>query len=241
LAAAGLPWGVIVIGVIAVLALAWYVLFFTVALRETHHVYEFEPLTPQNAVEVTPYRAAMCEQAQLSGYAPAGELRHVKHKLAVTLLLSPDRRTIARVAGGTILGMQVKRTNLISRLTNGKVLSTTDEISLPDLTDLWSKDLVLHGNFQELRASHERWLAEAGASGERIRTFAQDPAAELQSIDVEDAARQEAFGYARFIDTEGRVFRLTVKGAWRQMTRGMSRSSAQAKAQQDRLRLPRPG
>ena len=233
-----MSWPLIVICVVAGLVVAWFALLFFAALLEKRHLYELRPIGEGGAIQPMPYVKAMTCAAAAAGFAHAGDYRHVKYALLVSLWRSADGRTVAQISGGTVVGMSTKRTALLSRLASGKLLMTTDEISLPDLTGLYAKQLVLNGSFPELLAAHGQWLAQAG---DEVIPHSRPPADELLAMETEDVSRQEAFGYSRFVDRTAGTYRHTVRGALRHCFSGFFRSSSDALRQRERFDLPRPG
>ena len=234
-----MSWVLIGLAVVAGLVVLWFTAMIVVALVETTHVCELAPAAGAGAPPPPPYVAAMSAQAAAAGYAPAAYLRHIKHAIVVALHVSPDRRTLAAIAGGTLLRIPVKRTVLLSRLTNEKILKTTDEMGLSDLTGLYARQLVVNASFAELRDAHDRWLAEAG---DLVASYGDaDPVAAYLAMDAEDAERQVAFGYSRYLDAGRTRFRHTLKGALTIAFRGFGQGMAEASKQRDRMDLPRPG
>lgn len=225
----------IAIGLFAMLLVA----IFVVSMIETQYLREFVPMTVENEVAATPYLSAMAARASLHGYVHGGEMRHVKHPLRASTWSSPDRRTIAAVYGGHVAKMQSKKTKLFSRMTGGAIMVTTDEVDLPDRTGLQTRQLVMNGNFDELRTAHENWLAAAEALG-GVTVFENSPPAELEAIDVETAQRMEEFGLVR-IDHDAGTYRHTLKGAVVNTFSGFFAGIAESSKQAHRQNLPRPG
>ena len=157
--------------------------------------------------------------AQL-GYTHAGEFKETRYPVRVSLWLSADRTTIAQIACGSTLKIPVKKTRLITRLANGRVLVTTDSPGLVDFTGMYSRQVVMKGDFDALHARHTHWLAAAAQQG-LLQPFEKHPFEESQTIEAERVARLEAFGYGRFIDRNQGTYRYTLKGAVMNSTAGL--------------------
>lgn len=231
-------WGAIAIACVAGAVFLFLCLIFIVSLVEKRRIDEFEPMTDSNFVEASAYLADASFKTAALGFTHVGELRHKIYRLRASIWISPDRRTIARTVGGTMIKIPVKRAMFISRLNNGRILSTTDEIGLSDPTEFYWRKLVLNAHPDELWKSHQEILASAG---DLVETIDSELAELLQWIEYEDVRRRVAFGYARMLDPATYTYRCTVKGAFWNATIGNFRAARTSGVQQSRVSLPRPG
>jgi hypothetical protein len=227
----------IIIGIVVGLILLWIAIIFVTSLVETQHVYDLVPLptgpqaapaaaippgvpVPLNYGQPQDYLTIAAARAAQFGYTHAGEYREISSPVRVSLWLSPDRTTIAQIAFGTTLKLPVKRTRLLSRLGNGRVLVTTDAPGLVDFTAMLARQVIMDGDFDALHARHTAWIAAAAGEG-LLLAFGQHPFEESKAIEVERAMRLEAFGYARFVDRNRGTYHFTLKGALMNCTVGI--------------------
>src|SRR4051812_1128014 len=195
---------------------AFCLLLFVVALVEKIPVRQFEeePIPPDEAPDLTPYMYAMNDAAAQRGFTYTGTYQHAKYaSLFVSYWLSPDGRTMARIASGKIAKMNSKSTALVSELANGRWIITRDELTT-ELSSLIDMHVQVNADFDELWALHWSRVQPYLAG---VRTLAGPKS--LRDIDQEwERRRAEALvarGIARWTDMSKSVFRYTLAGATR--------------------------
>jgi hypothetical protein len=224
-------------GITLGLILLFLATLFVVSLVETINVFDIAPLptspaygaltaspsggpVPLSYEQPQDYLTTRSARAAQLGYVHAGEFGDIKHPVRVSLWISADGTTIAQIGQGSTLKLPVKKTRLLSRLANGRVLETTDAPGIADYTKMFSRKAVMDGDFDALHARHTAWLASAATEG-LVQPFEKEAFSALQAIEVERAMRLEAFGYIRFVDRVKGTYRYTLKGAIMNSTGGM--------------------
>ena len=216
--------------------------FFLVAFFEKQHVCDLIP-SSGSGIPNAPYFNAMNDDAAKLGFTPAGvfvqDRKSKLYQACVAFWISPDGYTLLRVGGGKTAGVEIKRTVLATFIEPEKIIETTDEAGTADLSGLTDRKLFLNGHLDELVRIHNDRLQRTG--GVR-RTFPSDQAlTAYATMQAMRANRLVAFGFARFVNRERTLFRYTLKGAWLLATKGMYRQLEEADAQEDRVKLKRPG
>lgn len=226
------------------LLLAFFVvLFVSTAWLERQRIRDFVPAPPGEAPAGSPYFMAMNEAAGRLGFNFAGlfvQNRTSRVYLArLTLWVSADGQTLLRIVGGKTAGMQVRRTTLTSFVEPCRLLETTDEFGMADLSGFTDRKLVLNAHLDELLARHQQRLA--GCPGQKRVFSTADALGALEAMQAMKAAQMEKLGLGKFINPDRTVWRHTLKGAIRSFFKSFQPQLAEGEKQSERIALKRPG
>lgn len=218
-------------------------LFILTVLLEKQLIHEYVPRTPEPTDANSPYFIAMNQAAQQLGFAPAGLFAQERgskiYQARLALWLSPDRQTILRVAGGTTIGVKIRRSILTTLIEPDRIIETSDEYGGPEMSGLSDRVVVMNAHLEELHTRHmERVAAVPGTR----RTFSAEAAmAACEEMQAMKAAQMEKLGLGKFLNPQRTIWRHTLKGALLSYFKGFRSQLAQAKAQAHRAQLKRPG
>jgi len=226
---------------------AFFILVFgsllVVGLLEKQRVRDFAPVPPETLPPASPYFKAMNDAAPHLGYERGevvGQARDSRaYRCCLAFWLSPEQKSFLCIAGGKLAMVDHKRTLILSKLDNGRVLVTTDECGMEDFSGTRDLELLLNANLSELHALHQQRLSSASVSPS---TFA--PTNLLGQYEALNEIRVRALvdrGLARFVDAQCNVYRFTFKGAFLNATVGYFRGLKRGQAQKERIKLKRPG
>lgn len=218
-------------------------LFVSTAFLEKQHIQDFVPATSARVVTDSPYFKAMNETAKRLDFTSAGDFVQNRsspvYQACVSLWVSQDSQTLLRIAGGKTAGIPIRRSSLISFLEQGRIIETSDEFGMADLSDLTDRKVILNGGLNELVAGHQQRLVEQ--IGPK-RTFSEAQAMiACEAMQAMKAARMERLGLSKFVNAERTVWRYTLKGAWISYSKGLRKQLAEGKMQMERVKLKRPG
>jgi len=229
----------VVLGVLALSAVAITV----AALWEKQRVRPFAPAESGGVLaEPTPYLLAQERSAEASGLTRCGSFGDTRgglYRLRVSLWVDDDARTLAVIGGGTIARTPFRRTMLLSRLDDGRVLYTVDEFEGKDLSGLYDAKVLMNADLVELWSAHQQRLAGSGTAARRL-----DPRNALAELDAVESERLRLLldrGLARWVDISRGTWRFSVKGAFLMGTLGFLGQLALGFEQQERTKLKRPG
>jgi hypothetical protein len=153
------------------------------------------------------------EDAEKIGYEYGGLCHDGKGKLyrvRYDFWIDPDDLTIAVVGSGTIAKIPVNGVWLWSRLADGRILCTTNEIGEQDISGAVEQQTWPGFRLKALDEKHERRLTDD------VEPFPSDtPMAGYFDILRRKADTLVAKGYARYLDDEQTVWRYTLPGAVR--------------------------
>jgi hypothetical protein len=232
------------IGLVIPLVIAGFaVLFISIALLEKQPIREFAPAPPGSASDGSPYFNVMNEAAARLGFQEAGVYTQHRgnrvYKARVAMWVSPDQETLLRVGGGTTAGIPIRRTILTSFFEPGRILETSDDFSMVDLSGSTDREVVLNADLDELVARHQARLASC--PGPRRPFSAKQALPACEAMQAMKAVRMESLGLGRFLNPERTVWRHTLKGAVLSYQKGFLHQLRQGQAQKDRVSKKRPG
>lgn len=232
---------------IYILIAAFFLLVFgsllVVGLLEKQRVCDFAAVPPETLPPASPYFQAMNDAARQLGYQPGeivGQARNSRtYRCCLAFWLSPDLKSFLCIAGGKLAMVDHKRTQLISKLENGRILVTTDECGMEDFSGTRDLELLLNANLPELHALHQQRLAAAGSPATAFASINL-----LGQYEALNELRVKALidrGFARFADAQCNAYRFTLKGAFLNATVGYLRGLKRGQAQKERIKIKRPG
>jgi hypothetical protein len=222
---------------------AFILLFVSTAWLERQRIHEFVPAPTEEAAGGSPYFVAMNEAAERLGFNFAGVFVQARgsrvYQARLALWISADGQTLLRIGGGKTAGMQIRRTTLTSLVEPCRIVETTDECGMADLTGLTDRQLVLNAHLDELLARHQARLAQCP---DLKRAFAVSEAlTSFETMQAMKAAQMERLGLGRFLNRERTVWRHTLKGAIMCCSKGLHSPMAEGRLQSERITLKRPG
>jgi len=225
---------------IAVPALFGVVSTFFACLFETQQVHRFRQ--PARASEVPPssYAEKVNADAAAHGWQAEGPYVYCRgiYRCQATFYYSDDRRILAVVGGGTILGMSLKNTSFYARF-GDFVGMTSDETGEYDLSGFMRLKLLPNAAWSELEQAHR---AAVERRLDKVQPFSEESAmAAYEALHEERADRMVRRRLARHCGGPEKRWRYTLLGAVLQCTWGFGKQLHQALQKQDEFDRPRPG
>lgn len=226
----------ILLGVVILLCV-FYVLGSTL---EKIRIPTFVELPAAEKPILTPYMEAMNRGAAEAGFDRHETARHAKgggYQIYACFWQSPQRDIIVAVCRGKMMPLGLSRTQLISKLTDGSYLITSDDPLLAP-TSLERFKLLIKADFAELLELHRSRLSEQQSEPQ---AFLDDsPLAVFSEKEKRTADWLEAHGHIRCIEPSGTTWRFTFKGALRMFRRAHSLEMHCTPDQKARWRYPAP-
>jgi hypothetical protein len=214
-----------------------------VGCLEKHCVRDFAESSPEALPPPSPYFQAMNLAARDLGYQPGGVAQQNRdsstYRCCIALWLSPDQKSLLCIGGGKLARMDYKRTWILSKLSDDRILQTMDLFASEDLSGTREIEALMNAHLPELHAFHQQRLIASGVDALTFR-----PAQLLAQWNELDQKRVVALierGLARFTSVDSNTYRYTFKGAWINATTGFLRSMKRATAQKERASMKRPG
>jgi len=188
-------------------------------MREKRLVWPYaDPEESHSVVDPDGYGARTVRVAIESGFTFLGWAADAKggtYKLAYSMLVSADRRTIGTVGIGTMLGIRLKGTTLRTYAEDGaRACLTMDNgaCSEPDALNLWNIRVCPNAVFPMLVGAHEAEVSEK--LGRSVLSF--PPGEELDAfaaLMLDRCDRLAAAGLIRYTDSERTRWHYTFRGA----------------------------
>jgi hypothetical protein len=237
----GIPGWVLVVGGAVGLWLVWRVILVVITRLERVNVLgAHEPLPP--GVEVHPFLRAVSTELEKAGFLSSSAFYSVSRAGTPTALqagvwCSADGQTLALGEAGRLYGLDGRRLTLRTKLQDGTVVESADQMQRPDLTGILDVDFLLNASVSELLQFHHGRVQQRSAV---LGSF--DPSRLLdlhEALELERARRLEEAGLAT-LDSGQCAFRFTWAGALA-LTRAYKKQKARMWAQGDRINRPRPG
>jgi hypothetical protein len=195
-------------------------------------------------LEITEYALAVNHELEDRNFRHLGRFFNGQgkiYKLSYDFWLAPDRMVLVLVGGGTLAGIPLQATWLMTRLQDGRCLMTLDEPKGQDSdpTGLTEQKILANADFVELMAAHRERIAEADSVA--IPYSEADPLADHRAFRRSRAALQVEQGTAKFLDPEENWWKYTAKGALFAAMRTSIKEWKRAVGQRDRQAIRRPG
>ncbi|MBA4149770.1 MAG: hypothetical protein H0X66_16780 [Verrucomicrobia bacterium] len=215
----------------------------SVAFVEKQHIRDLVPLTPDRSIQWSPYFKAMNEAAERLGFVHAGifvqDRKSRMYQAHMAIWISPEGHSLLRISGGTTAGIEIKRTWLTSFVEPNRIIETTDESGMADLSGYTDRKWLLNAGLDEMVACHIDRLAKYP---EAKRHFPVNQAlAACEAMRAMTVAQMQKLGLASFINAERTIWKHTLKGAWLNYAKGFRGQLKEGKAQMKRMDLKRPG
>jgi len=229
---------------ILLVLLGLFILFFvSVAFLEKQRIQDFVRASPGQEPTKSAYFDAMNAAARDLGFVPAGLFFQNRssrvYQACIALWVSPTGETLLRIAGGKTAGVPIKRTTLISLVEPNRILETSDNFGMSDLSGLTERKLVLNGDVIELWDRHREGLI-ANTGPKRIFPAAEALAA-CEAMAAMKARQMQKMGLGKCLNDDRTIWRHTLKGAWQTYFVGFRSQLAAGMAQKDRIERKRPG
>ena len=161
--------------------------------------------------DLTPDAARSSAEAKALGYQFGGMCHDGKgklYKVRYDFWLAPDHSTLAVIGGGKVAGIAVNGIWLYSRLSDGRILDTTNEIGEQDISGAEEQQTWAKFGFRALVEKHTLRLTSP------VEPFSPDaPLVGFFDIRRRKADALIARGYAHYLDEDRTVWRYTLKGA----------------------------
>jgi hypothetical protein len=226
------------------LVCAWFMFMLVTALWERQYLSgDVEPVTEPFPYPPSPYWRVTGGDARRLGFLHRGDFATKKTTTTVkglhSLWMSPDGQMLLAIVSGSILGASLKKAVLRSRLSDGRILETSDNPTLEDMSGVITRAILLNAGLSELKQFHEKRLANSGTT---VLPFPDGAGlSEYEKMDLERGSRLVEMRKARWADEQGASIRLTFQGAWDAVITGFFKQIRGLKPQQERINIPRAG
>lgn len=232
--------GAVILGLIVF----WHLFMFVTMLCEKQYMSgDIEPVHPPYPYKTSTYWLATREHAGMAGLISVGDYATKRNTSIVkglaSIFISPDRTIIVTIVTASFVGIPFRKTVLRSRLTDGRVLESSDNPLPSDPTDFVHPGLLLNAGIAELLDFHrQRIFQSAAAALPFART---DICAEWEQIDLDRGARLVEMGLARWTDPQRTTMRATWRGAFKFVFYKDPRQKRQLREQRERFAIKRAG
>ncbi|TAL00410.1 MAG: hypothetical protein EPO07_09705 [Verrucomicrobia bacterium] len=225
-------------------AVVIFLLFFIgICLWEKQHlVGDVEPAAEPFPFKPSDYWLRTRENALRLGLHHAGDFATRKETSLVkglqTLFLSEDARVLVSVVSGSTAGAKLKKTVLRTRLANGKILETTDNPGVSDVTGVIDRQVLLNAGVEELLRTHQERILKANCP---VLAFNSTNAlAEHEKIDLERGQRLMLLKLAYWVNRDETILRLNLRGAFAYV-KNLFTTMSKLQDQQHRRHIKRVG
>jgi len=232
----------VMLGVIGVVG-SFLLFFFIVCLCERQRLTgDVEPASEPFPYPPAPYWTATRDDAMKYGLQHAGDFATRKKSSVVkgllSLFVSRDRQVLAAIVCGSFAAAKTRKTILRSRLATGRILESSDEGGIEDLSGVVERAVLINAGISELMAFHLQRLQTSGSTA--LAFDAQAPLQEYERIDMERGARWVLLGLARWVGPERAAIRMTPRGAFATMKKLINQTQ-KMKNQHQRIHIRRAG
>lgn len=190
---------------------------------------------------VHPYLTAVAASLGEAGFEGTGSLYAVARSgkasgVQAGIWRSSDGRIMAHAEAGSLMGMDIRRLTLRSRLEGGHVIDSSDQMQMPDISGSWEPDFLYNADVAELITFHKTRLEGRGAA---LPLDQEKLLEEHEELELSRARRLEQLGLAQ-IHPGGNTWGYTWRGAIK-LQSAWKPQKAKMWAQADRLGRLRPG
>jgi hypothetical protein len=223
---------------IAGLVVAFLLIVFVIAISERLYLKDqMAPAAQPFPCRPQPYWLETREEARRAGLRPGGDFVAKKGliKGLQSLWLTPDGVVLVAIeaAGG------VRKTVLRTRLADGRIMESSDNPGLSDVSGTIDRAVLINAGLSELMDFHRQRIATAGSppspfTGESLL-------AENEQVETERGRRMVELGLARWADPQQSSIRMTLRGAMQHIGTDYFKQMAELKKQSNRSHLRRAG
>jgi hypothetical protein len=239
-----LQYGVLgLVGLGVVLVIVFLVVMVIVCLVERQYLIgDVEPASEPFPYPPSSYWKVTREYARLTGFQHAGDFATRKNTSLVkglqSLFLNHDRTVILAVFSGASAVGKLKKTVLRTQFANGRILESSDQSGLEDLSGLIQREVLLNAGVEELLDFHERRVRATGTPPVPFKPGAGQQ--EYDQMDLDRGARWVLMGLAYWVNPEKTIIRMTVRGTWAHL-KSMVRQMRKLGSQSERTEIRRAG
>lgn len=228
----------------ALLVAGVFVLFMVTAMCERQVLSgDVEPASEPYPYSPSPYWHATRNEAVRLGLRHAGEFATKKHTTLVkglqSMWVTQDDLVIAAIISGCFAGAKSKKTVLRSRLSNGRLIESSDEPGLDDISQTVDRGVLLNAGLEELLGFHVKRIVDSGSLP--LQFNRNSILAEFERVDLEKGKRMVELGQARWADPQRTTIRMRLRGALAHIAQSYFKQMGKLAPQQDRINLPRAG
>ncbi len=232
----------LVIGVAGVIAIFSLIFFVTCLCERQYLSGDVEPATEPFPYKPSPYWLETCAAARAAGLRHAGDFAtrantsHVKGLMS--LFLSSDHSTLVSITSCSTAGAKLKKTVCWTRLASGRVLESTDNPGIQDLSGVIDRSVLLNAGIGELLPFHIQRVLQSNSAAIPF-----NPTAALQEYEriyLDRGARWVLQGLAYWVDPQQTSIRMTFRGALEQLKQ-LFRQTSKLGEQQHRSHIRRAG
>lgn len=200
-------------------------------------VYGSYPYQPSSYWQVTGQEAARVGMRHGGDFATKRNTSKVKG--LQSMWISEDGLVIAAIVGGAFARIPFKKTVLRSRLGDGRVIESSDNPGIDDITQGIERAVLLNAGFAELMDFHRARLRDSGAAP--LQFDSHHMLSEYEKIDLERGTRLVDRGWALWTDPGRSIIRLTLTGSLIQMKHSLFMQGKKLRTQEERIKIPRAG
>jgi hypothetical protein len=190
----------------------------------------------------SPYFFAVRELAEQMGFTKGGDFCTRPESSLVkgnqSIWLSPDRMVMLAIEDGRFSGLKHRRTELVTRLDDGSVVSTRDESGFVDISGLIDIEVVFLGDLPELWLRHQQRIRESIAQPVCFQTT--QPLVQYEAIHLERGKRLVDAGLAKYVERPATI-RFRFRGAVKRMRSSRLGARPDIKRGGNRINQKRPG
>ncbi len=171
--------------------------------------------------------------ALAQGFTFASWMTQPNRNLIAALCVSPDRKVLAVISGGSLAGMTVRKLLLYSRTEAIQLVSCSDP-GLENIHPFRFRKRLINASFDELFDRH----FNDTCAGQTLLQFGADPLDAYLRLEQDFADKLCESRLAQFCNSDRTAYRMTLKGALWMARRGVSARNTSEDA--DRIKIARP-
>jgi len=237
----GIP-AYIVLGILALVALFVLVFVITCLCERQYLTGDVEPAGAPYPYPPSSYWEITRENAFKIGLAHAGDFATKKNTTMVkglqSMFISRDRQVIIAIVSCSTAGAMLKKTVLRSKMVNGRIIESTDNPGLKDLSGVVDHTMLYNAGIAELGDFHTQRIQRARLTPVAFKT--DSVLQEYERMDLDRGARWVLQGLAHWVDPQQTSIRMTVRGTLAHL-KDLLRSFGKLSEQQHRAHIKRAG
>jgi len=232
----------IVLGIVALVAL-FILVFVTACLGERQYLTgDVEPVSAPYPYPPSCYWEITRENAAKIGLEHAGDFATKQNTTMVkglqSMFISRDRQVIVAIVSGSTAGAKLKKTVLRTKMVNGRILESTDNPGMKDLSGVVDHAMLYNAGIAELVDFHTQRIQRTGMTPVAFKP--NSVLQEYERMDLDRGARWVLQGLARWVDPQQTSIRMTVRGTFAHL-KNLFQSFGKLGEQQHRAHIRRAG